>query len=68
MNDDDFIDIYEACIEAGGKQRPVHPSTLWRWIKAKRISPPLAIGPNTKRFRRGTLKAELMAAATIEAA
>ena len=36
---DDHIDCHAACALVGGT-RPVHPTTLWRWIKAGRISPP----------------------------
>lgn len=48
-----------ACRLAGGEDTPIHASTLWRWIKAGRISPPIKVGPNTARFDRDLLVREL---------
>ena len=58
FNDSDLITTAVACRILGGDESPVHPSTVWRWVKAKRISPPLKIGPGTVRFRRSVLIAE----------
>lgn len=55
---DDLIPSVEACRVLGGAECPINPSTLWRWVKAGRISPPLKIGPGTVRFRRSVLIAE----------
>jgi len=55
---DDLITTVEACRLLGGAESPIHPSTLWRWIKAGRISPPLKPGPGTARFKRSVLIAE----------
>ena len=57
---EEFLDTPSACALIGGT-RPIHPSTLWRWIKAGRISPPAKLGPNTNRFRRSQLLADLAA-------
>jgi predicted DNA-binding transcriptional regulator AlpA len=56
-HDDDLITTATACAILGG-EAPINPSTLWRWIKAGRISPPLKPGPGTVRFRRSVLIAE----------
>jgi hypothetical protein len=56
--DDDLVTINTACTILGGRDAPINPSTLWRWIKAGRISPPLKPGPGTVRFRRSVLIAE----------
>lgn len=56
---DDLIPIVEACRVIGGAESPVNPSTVWRWVKAGRISPPLKLGPATVRFRRSQLLADL---------
>jgi hypothetical protein len=56
---DDLITINAACRLAGGDDSPIHPSTLWRWVRAGRISPPLKPGPGTVRFRRSVLVADL---------
>lgn len=55
----DLVTTVEACRIAGGANDPVNPSTLWRWVKAGRISPPIKPGPGTARFRRSKLLAEL---------
>jgi predicted site-specific integrase-resolvase len=57
-HDDDLITTATACAILGGREAPINPSTLWRWIKAGRISPPLKPGPGTARFRRSVLIAE----------
>jgi hypothetical protein len=57
-HDDDLITTAAACALLGGHEAPINPSTLWRWIKAGRISPPLKPGPGTARFRRSRLIAE----------
>ena len=67
LTDNEHLDTPAACALLGGN-RPVHPSTLWRWIKAGRISPPVKIGPNTIRFRRTQLVADLSALGGHEAA
>ena len=46
-----------AC-EFWGGDRPVNPSTLWRWVREGKIPPPRKIGKNVNRF----VKAEQVAA------
>jgi len=55
-----LLDIQAACEFLGGT-KPVHPSTVWRWIKARRISPPKNVGPNIVRFELEVLKADVEA-------
>ena len=59
-HEDDHIDTHTACALVGGN-RPVHVSTLTRWVNARRISPPVQVGPNTVRFSRTQLLADLAA-------
>jgi hypothetical protein len=58
ITDTDLIPIGTACRILGGDESPLNPSTVWRWIKAGRISPPLKLSPGTVRFRRSVLIAE----------
>ena len=51
---DDFVDVNAACAVLGGN-RPIHRATLYRWIRAGRIAPPIKLGPNTRRFSRRAL-------------
>jgi predicted site-specific integrase-resolvase len=55
----DLITTVAACRVAGGDESPVNPSTLWRWVKAGRISPPIKVGPGTARFSKRKLLNEL---------
>jgi predicted DNA-binding transcriptional regulator AlpA len=67
LTDNEHLDTHAACALIGGN-RPIHPSTLWRWVKAGRIKPPVKMGPNTVRFRRTQLAADLSALGSHEAA
>lgn len=58
MHDDDLITTAAACRLLGGNETPIHPATLWRWVKAGRISPPLRVGRTMVRYRRSRLIAE----------
>lgn len=58
MAQEDFLDVKAACAALGGS-RPIHPATLYRWIRAGRISPPVKLGPNTRRFSRRALLADI---------
>ncbi|TPJ61261.1 hypothetical protein [Mesorhizobium sp. B2-6-1] len=60
---DDLVDEASACRIIGGKNSPIHRSTLWRGISAGRYSKPLKVGPNTNRWRRLELIACLEKAA-----
>jgi predicted site-specific integrase-resolvase len=53
------ITIAEACRLAGGDDHPVDRSTIHRWVKAGRISPPVRTGPRVVRFDRDKLAREL---------
>ena len=52
---DDLVPTVTACRILGGDESPLNPSTVWRWIKAGKISPPMKIGPGTARFSRRKL-------------
>ncbi len=54
----DLVTIPAACRLLGGDDTPINPSTLWRWIKAGRYSPPIKVGMNAVRFKRSVLLAE----------
>jgi predicted DNA-binding transcriptional regulator AlpA len=66
-SENEYLDTPATCALIGGN-RPIHPSTLWRWVKAGRISAPVKIGPHTVRFRRTQLVADLSALACREIA
>jgi predicted DNA-binding transcriptional regulator AlpA len=57
-NDDELLDVAGACRLIGGS-RPIHPATLWRGIKAGRYSRPIKIGPQSVRWRRSELAADI---------
>lgn len=54
-----LITIKQACVIAGGAANPINPSTLWRWVKSGRISPPRRTGPKVVRFDETVLVREL---------
>ena len=56
--EDELLDVYEACRVIGGT-RPINPATLWRGIKAGRYSKPIKIGPQSVRWRRSELQADI---------
>ena len=55
---DEHLDAPAACAFIGGT-RPIHPSTLWRGVKAGRFSKPIKIGAQSVRWRRSELAADL---------
>lgn len=55
---DDLLDVHEACRLIGGS-RPINPTTLWRNVKAGRISRPIKIGAQAVRWRRSELQADI---------
>jgi predicted DNA-binding transcriptional regulator AlpA len=65
---DDLIPVATACRILGGDDSPLNPSTVWRWVKAGKISPPIKLGPGTARFSRRKLVAERDAMASAHAA
>jgi hypothetical protein len=57
----EFIDIKEACRIIGGN-RPIHPSTYWRGVKAGRFPAPEELTPGgVKRIDLGKLSASIRA-------
>jgi hypothetical protein len=56
--DDEWLDIAAACAVIGGN-RPVHPSTFYRGVKAGIYPAPEKRGRNISRVNRGKLKASL---------
>jgi predicted DNA-binding transcriptional regulator AlpA len=59
---EELLDIYAACQFIGGS-RPINPATLWRGVKAGRYSKPIRIGPQSVRWRRAELAADIELAA-----
>jgi predicted DNA-binding transcriptional regulator AlpA len=55
---DELLDVYEACRFLGGS-RPINPATLWRGVKAGRYAKPIKIGPQSVRWRRAELAADI---------
>jgi predicted DNA-binding transcriptional regulator AlpA len=58
MAENDLLDVDEACKFIGGS-RPINPATLWRNVRAKRISPPIHISAQLVRWRRSDLEADV---------
>ncbi|HEY4941417.1 MAG TPA: hypothetical protein VII56_08315 [Rhizomicrobium sp.] len=58
-DDDDLLTIDEACALVGGATRPINRATLYKGIKAGRFSAPIKIGPQTSRWRRGSLREDI---------
>jgi predicted DNA-binding transcriptional regulator AlpA len=55
---DALLDDDAACRFLGGT-KPIHPTTLYRGVKAGRFSPPIKIGPQTNRWIRRELQADI---------
>jgi predicted DNA-binding transcriptional regulator AlpA len=55
---DELLDCFAACAFLGGS-RPINPSSLWRGVKAGRYSQPIKIGPQSVRWRRSELQADI---------
>ena len=72
MHQDAFSELADeatACRIIGGKDTPIHRSTLWRGINAGRFPKPLKVGPGTNRWKVSELVSVLeKAAADREAA
>jgi predicted DNA-binding transcriptional regulator AlpA len=48
-----LLDVIEACKFFGGEHRPIHPTTLYKRIKAGKYPPPIKQGPGTSRWVLG---------------
>ena len=57
MEDDEFLDLHDACAFLGGS-RPMHSATFYRGIKSGIYPKPVRVAPNTSRW----IKRELAAA------
>jgi predicted DNA-binding transcriptional regulator AlpA len=55
---DELLDVYATCRFLGGS-RPINPATLWRGVKKKRYSAPIKIGPQSVRWRKRELQADI---------
>lgn len=51
-----LVDENRALAVLGGKDSPIHRSTLWRGVAAGRYPPPIKVGPNTNRWDRRQLE------------
>lgn len=56
--DDERLDIPGACAFIGGN-RPINPSTLWRWIQQGKIRPPIRLGSKAVRFSKRRLAEDI---------
>lgn len=59
-----LVDEHHALALLGGKDSPIHRSTLWRGIKSGRYPPPVKVGPNINRWDRRKLIAVVEEAAS----
>ena len=48
---DELLDVVATCAGLGGV-KPIHPSSLYRLIRAKKFDAPIKIGPKTNRWRK----------------
>jgi hypothetical protein len=62
VDDDEMITIGGVCRFWGGEEKPLHPATIYRWIKAGIHPPPERLGPNTRRWSKRKLLAARAAA------
>ncbi|MFZ5675871.1 MAG: helix-turn-helix transcriptional regulator [Pseudomonadota bacterium] len=63
----DLVDELTACKILGGESTPIHRSTLWRGINARRYPAPVKVGPGTNRWIASELTAFLEKAASERA-
>jgi predicted DNA-binding transcriptional regulator AlpA len=49
-NDEDLWTVEQVCAFFGGSSKPIHPSTLWRNVKAGIYPKPIVAGPNLRRW------------------
>jgi predicted DNA-binding transcriptional regulator AlpA len=61
LRQDELLDSKETCRFFGGNYRPLHPSTLYRGIAAKRYPAPIKVGPNASRWLRSECETALQA-------
>jgi predicted DNA-binding transcriptional regulator AlpA len=54
-SDEDLVKVPEACRIIGGRETPIHRSTLWRGVEARRYPPPIRVGAKSVRFSRREL-------------
>jgi hypothetical protein len=58
FDNDEWLDIPATCAVIGGN-RPIHPATYYRGVKAGRYSAPEQRGANVKRVSRRKIEADL---------
>jgi predicted DNA-binding transcriptional regulator AlpA len=58
MSNDELLDAPAACRFIGGT-KPIDESTLWRGVKAGRYSKPIKITPQSVRWFRSELAADI---------
>jgi len=49
---EEMLAIREVCKFFGGAERPLDQSTIYRWVRAGKLPPPVRMGPLTLRWRR----------------
>ena len=54
---DELLTVDEVCSFVGGKKKPIHPKTIYRWIREGRFPPPIKLGAATSRWKRSTVEA-----------
>jgi len=54
----ELLDCEAVCYLFGGS-KPIHPATLYRWIRAKRAPRPVKVGPGASRWLRCECEAAL---------
>lgn len=60
----DLLTIHEVCEFFGGSGKPLDPSTIYRWVRLKKIPPPIRMTALTQRWRLSDCQLALDAMAT----
>ncbi len=56
----DLLSKGEVCRLIGGTEKPIHPATLYRGIRASRYPRPVMVSPNVARWSRAEVEAALL--------
>lgn len=56
---EEMLSMREVCRFFGGADRPLDPSTIYRWMRQDRLPRPVIMGPQIQRWRRSDCQAVL---------
>lgn len=67
MQDNQLLDLRQVCAFWGGT-KPIHPSSLYRGIRAKRYPAPIKVSPGASRWLQSECEAALAAMVAVRRA